>query len=44
MTYKELSYAIDLLQEEGYLEQRKPIWDTDLYNILNKVNKDLPKD
>ena len=41
MTYEELKFVIDLLTSKGYLEQKKPMWDMDYYQILNSVNKDL---
>ena len=39
MTYKELSYAIHILMADGYVKQEKPLWELDMYRILNKVNK-----
>ena len=39
MKYEELIYVIDLLEKGGYVKKVKPIWDTDHYEILKKVNK-----
>lgn len=44
MTYQELSYTLDLLREKGYMEQKQPIWDMDMYQILNEVNKNLKEE
>lgn len=41
MTYEELTRTIELLKINGYMEQKQPIWDMDLYQIVNEVNKEL---
>ena len=41
MTYKELAYTIHILMANGYVKQEKPLWELDMYRILNKVNKDI---
>lgn len=43
MTYEDLKHTIDLLTEKGYMEQVKPLWDMDMYEILNQVNKNYPE-
>jgi hypothetical protein len=39
MKYEELNKAIDLLVEGGFVKKIKPIWDNDIYEIMNKINK-----
>ena len=39
MKYEELTTVIQILLDKGYIKQEKPIWDMDLYQILNEVNK-----
>ena len=39
MTYEELTTTIEILKEKEFIKQEKPIWDMDLYQILNEVNK-----
>lgn len=41
MTYKELNKVIELLETNGYMKKTKPIWDMDMYQILNTVNKNI---
>ena len=41
MTYKELSRVTELLKINGYMKQKQVIWDIDMYQILNTVNKDM---
>ena len=41
MTYEELKKTIDLLEINGYIKKEQPIWDMDMYQILNTVNKEL---
>ena len=40
MTYEELTTVIQILLDKGYVKREKPIWDMDLYQILNEVNKE----
>lgn len=41
MTYEELKRTIELLEINGYMKKDRPIWDMDMYQILNTVNKEL---
>ena len=44
MTYEELKRTIELLQINGYMKKEQPIWDMDMYQILNEVNKGNSKE
>lgn len=41
MTYEELKRIIELLEINGYMKKEQPIWDMDMYQMLNVINKEL---
>ena len=39
MTYEEFKTVYDKLIEKEFVKMNKPMWDMDIYSIINEINK-----
>lgn len=39
MTYEEFKAVYDKLIKNGFVKMNKPMWDMDIYTMLNEINK-----
>ena len=40
MTYEEFKAVYYKLEEKGFIKPIKPMWDMDIYTMLNEINKE----
>ena len=40
MTYEEFMTVYDKLLEKEFVKCNKPMWDNDIYTMLNEINKE----